>query len=287
MTMPNLNSMIEDVIATQEVDMTQESTGGAGLMPAGYAMARMCTYIELGKQPQEFGGKPKAPANEVRVGFKLFGGPDNCYDGRFISTFDLALSNNVKSGAKILFDALNWKNDMKHMAQGLGRAYLVNITVATNATTKKESNRVDIKSVLPPIDPVSKGNYPVPELAPADYTYFFFDKPTKETWDALFVDGEWDDGKSKNKIQEKILASLSFPGSALESMLCNVVMPDMTPAPAAPAAAAPAAPAAPAMPTAPAMPAAPVAPAAPAMPAMPAMPAAPVTPPDAGVRCVC
>lgn len=259
-----LNSLIEDAIAVQDVNMLETSTGGgAGVMPAGYAMARMVSYIEFGKQPQEFGGKAKAPADEIKVGFKLFGGENNCYEGRFISTFELALSNNEKSGAKALFQKLNWKGDMKHFAQGLGRAYLVPILVHTNPTTKKESNRIDLKQILPPIDPVSKAMYPIPEVAVSDLRYFFFNKPTKETWDALFVEGTWDDGGSKNKVQEKILTALNFPGSALEQLLSGVVLPDTAEAVATPA---------PAENVAPEPAAEPVQAAAPAMPVMPAMP---------------
>ena len=269
MSLDILNSLIADVIETQAVDMTETSSGGGGLMPAGYAMGRVVTYIELGQHPQEFDGKPKDPAPEFKLGFKLFGGPDNCYDGRFISTFDTAMSNNAKANCKKLFDRLNWGNDMKHFAQSLGRAYLVPITVAENKTTKKQSNRIDIANILPPIDPVSKQNYPIPEVALEDLRYFFFDKPTNETWAGLFVEGAYDDGKSKNKVQEKILTALNFPGSALEQMLSGVVLPDTADA-VAPAE-TPATPEVPAS-VAPTMPAAPTAPVMPTMPAAPVMP---------------
>lgn len=268
MSIDILNSLIEDVIETQTVDMLETSTGGGGgLMPEGYAMARMVTYIELGMQPQEFGGKAKAPAPEIRLGFKLFGGPDDCYDGRFLSTFDTALSNNEKANAKKLFGRLNWAGDMKHFAQGLGRAYLVPIKVVTNDKTKKQSNRIDVANILPPIDPVSKSNYPIPEVTVDDLKYFFFDKPTKETWEALFVEGTYDDGGSKNKIQEKILTALNYPGSALEQLVSGVsdlVLPGNEPEPTP----APTTPAAPAVPAA----VGPTAPAAPAAPALPVMP---------------
>jgi len=228
-----LNSLINDVIATQDVAMDEISTGGAGggLMPEGYAMARLCKYIELGKQPQEYNGKAKAPADEVQIGFKLYGGE---YEGRFIGTFDLALSNNEKAGAKVLFDRLNWKGDLKHFAQALGRGFLVPIKVVENRQ-KKQVNRLDTKGILPPIDPVSKAMYPIPELDTKDLRYFFFNKPTKETWDALFVEGNWDDGGSKNKVQEKILSALNYPGSALEQLLSGVVLPDTAEAVATPA----------------------------------------------------
>lgn len=277
MSLDILNGLIDDVIAVQSVDMTEESTGGGGgLMPEGFAMARMVTYIELGLQPQEFGGKAKAPAPEVILGFKLFGGPDNCYDGRFISTFGIALGNNTKSNAKITFDRMNWQGDMRHFAQGLGRGFLLPITVHTNETTKKQSNRINLKGILPPIDPVSKGAYPIPEVTAEDLKYFFFDRPTKESWDSLFVEGSFDDGGSKNKHQEKILTALNFPGSVLEQLISGVVLPDPGSVGAVPATgsalqpqAAPSAPAVPAQvgpATAPVMPAAPVAPAMPPMP---------------------
>lgn len=267
MSLDILNSLIEDVIETQSVDMLETSTGGGSVMPEGYALARTVTYIELGMQPQEFGGKAKAPAPEIRLGFKLFGGPDNCYDGRFISTFDTALSNNEKANAKKLFGRLNWAGDMKHFAQSLGRGYLVPIKVVTNEKTKKQTNRIDVAGILPPIDPVSKSNYPIPEVGIEDLKYFFFDKPTKETWEGLFVEGTYDDGGSKNKIQEKILTALNYPGSALEQLVSGVadlVLPDAA-APVTPVEPAPQTPAVPAS-IGPAAPAAPVAPVLPVMP---------------------
>ena len=54
-----------------DVDMSETSKGGGGgrLLPAGYAMARLVEYIELGKQIETFQGKPKAPALQFRLGF--------------------------------------------------------------------------------------------------------------------------------------------------------------------------------------------------------------------------
>lgn len=272
-----LNSLINDAVAVQTVDMTEESTGGGGgIMPEGFAMARMVTYIELGMQPQEFGGQAKAPAPEIVLGFKLFGGPDNCYDGRFLRTFSIALGNNSKSNAKLAFDRLNWQGDMRHFAQALGRGFLLPITISTSKTTGKQSNRINLKGILPPIDPVSKGAYPIPEVTASDLRYFFFDKPTKETWDSLFIEGTWDDGGSKNKDQEKILTALNFPGSPLEQLISGVVLPDPGGVGAVPATdSAPqtqAAPSAPAVPPAVGPVTAPQAPVMPSAPAMPPMP---------------
>jgi len=223
MDLSHLQGLIDTAIETQEVDMT-ETGSGAGLMPEGWALARMCCYIEYGKQPQEFNGKAKAPADEIKVGFKLFGGENDCYEGRYIKTFNMALGNTPKNKTKLLFNGLNYSGNLKHIAQGLGQAYLVHILVVKNKAGK-ESNRIELDNILPPIDLMSKKPYVVPELEADDLRYFFFNSPTKETWESLFVDGQWDDGGSKNKDQETILTALNYDGSPLQQLL-NGFVPD-------------------------------------------------------------
>ena len=263
----NFDALVAAAIDTQTVDLTETGTSGGGLLPAGQAYARMYKYIEFGQQPQEYGGKAKTPADEFKIGFKLYGGPDGCYNDRTIDTFELAVSNNAKAGAKKVFDKLNWKGDIKHPAQAMGRSFLVNITVKKNETTGKESNRLDLNGIFPAINPVDGKEVALPPLDPADRQFFFFQSPTAETWAALYVEGKWDDGGSKNKVQEKILSALNFPGSKLEQMISGVVLPDLAPdvPVVAPEAVAPVAevvapvvattaPAAPVMPTLPVMP---------------------------------
>ncbi|MCY1441132.1 hypothetical protein D9M71_574350 [compost metagenome] len=227
----------------------------------------MYKYIEYGQQPQEYGGKAKAPADEFKIGFKLYGGPDGCYNDRTIDSFELAVSNNAKAGAKKAFDKLNWKGDLKHPAQAMGRAFMVTITVKKNETTGKETNRLDLNGIFPAVNPADGKEVALPPLDPADRQFFFFQNPTAETWAALYVEGKWDDGGSKNKVQEKILTALNFPGSKLEQMISGVVLPDLAPdAPVVtPAVVAPVA-------ETPAAVVAPTAPAAPVMPSLPVMP---------------
>ncbi|MES9280104.1 hypothetical protein ABEP46_12315, partial [Cutibacterium acnes] len=40
-----------------------------------------------------------------------------------------------------------------------------------------------------------------------------------EDWDALYIDGKDDNGKSKNWIQDTLLSSPAFPGSPLDVLL--------------------------------------------------------------------
>lgn len=234
----NFDALVAAALETQSVDMTETGTGGGGLMPAGQAYARMYKYIEYGQQPQEYNGKVKAPADEFKIGFKLYGGAEGCYNDRTIDTFGLAVSNNAKAGAKKAFDKLNWKGDLKHPAQAMGRAFMVTITVKKNETTGKESNRLDLNGIFPAINPVDGKEVQLPELDSADREFFFFGAPTPETWGALYQEGKWDNGDSKNREQETILKALNFPGSKLEQMISGVVLPDLTPDPVTPTVAA-------------------------------------------------
>lgn len=234
----NFDALVAAALETQSVDMTETGTGGGGLMPAGQAYARMYKYIEYGQQPQEYNGKAKAPADEFKIGFKLYGGVAGCYNDRTIDTFGLAVSNNAKAGAKKAFDKLNWKGDLKHPAQAMGRAFMVTITVKKNETTGKESNRLDLNGIFPAINPADGKEVQLPELDSADREFFFFAAPTVETWGALYQEGKWDNGDSKNREQETILKALNFPGSKLEQMISGVVLPDLTPDPVTPTAAA-------------------------------------------------
>lgn len=258
------------------IDMSQASTGGGGerrVFPAGYAFAQLVEVIEFGKHPQEFGGKAKDPALEFRLGFAIWGGdpanPYNREDGtpNIIRTWDIKLSNNEKAKAKIAFDKLNYKGTAKSFPELLGEKYLIKIDVKTSkADATKKFNDIDLKGTLPPFDPVSRQPYAIPEAPDDAYRLFLWSLPTKEGWDSLFIEGSREDGTSKNYLQEKCLAALDFPGSALEQMLRGRGA--AIPSPEELAAQAPVTPAAP--PSAPAVPTAPAIPAAPAIPPIPA-----------------
>jgi hypothetical protein len=257
-------------VAETAPDMTEIQKGGTSrLLPEGYAFARMVEYIELGNQPQEFGGKAKEPALEVQLAFALYGEGYANEDGTpyIIRPFSMAISRNEKAKAYLLFKLLNWQGNCTHFAQFLGQGFLAKIvTYKPKDATKKPSSTIDLKGFLPPIEAMSKQPYPIPVPTDDLYRVFFWDRPTKEDWDSLEVKGNYDDGKSKNYLQNLILAATDFYGSPLEALIGA-----QTPAlPAAPAAV-------PAMPAVPSLPINPVA--VPAVPQVPALFQAPVQPP--------
>ena len=259
-----LQALAEQAVAESGIDLNEAVKGGGGgrLLPEGYAFGRLVEYIEFGNQPQEFQGQTKDPAMEFTLGFALTGDGYQNEDGSayVVRTYNTALSRNEKSRAFKLFKALNWKGTAKGFAQLLGETFLVKIKqVPKSKTDPKIVSRIDLDGFLPPLDPVTRQPYPIAEAPDDMYRLFLWSHPTKEAWDSLYIEGEYE-GKSKNRIQEQILAALDFQGSPLQQLLMAsgvTALPTAAPAVpvAAPVAAAPAAVApthAPAAPVAPA-----------------------------------
>jgi len=301
-----LQALAAQDVAESGIDLNEAVKGGGGgrLLPEGYAFGRLVEYIEFGNQPQEFQGQAKDPALEFTLGFALTGQGYQNDDGTpyIVRTYNTALSRNEKARAFKLFKALNWKGTAKSFAQLLGETFLVKIKqVPKSKTDPKIVSRIDLDGFLPPLDPVTRQPYPIAEAPDDMYRLFLWSRPTKEAWDSLYIEGVYE-GKSKNRIQEQILAALDFQGSPLQQLLMQSGVTSLptaspaahvaahesdfwkgvlgqaapTPAPVAPLA-VPAAPVAPA-----AVPAAPLA--VPAAVATPAPVAVPHVPAPAGVR---
>lgn len=209
------------------------------------------------------------------------GQPENLFhneDGtpNFMGTWDMALGNNEKSKAKRIFDKLNYKGGARHFAQLLGEGFLIPVKLvdvpAKNGKPASQRNELDLLNALAPFDVVSRQPYPIPAAPDDAYQLFLWNKPTKEGWDALHIDGQRDDGTSKNFLQDKILGAVDFMGSPLETLLrgAGAVLPN-------PEQLAGAAPEVPVLPPEPV-----VTPAAPDVPvvATAVVPALPVMPPD-------
>ncbi len=293
-----MNQSIEQLLALANQaaetgeNMTEAVKGGGGarLLPEGFCLATLIEYIEYGQQPQEFGGVAKDPQLEFQLGFALHT-PGFCNDDGtpyIFRPYAQGLSRNEKANAFLTFRAMNWKGTKTHFAQLLSDSFLLKFShKAPNAQQAaaggKVKSVVDLKATLPPMDALSKMPYPIPAIDSSLFKLFLWQYPQIETWSSFYQEGKYDDGNTKNVVQEKMLSALDFEGSALQALLIEKQVPYTKPAPkaAAPKAAAPAGPAGPA-------PAAPPAMGPAAMPVMPAATAAaasaPVAPPfDGGV----
>ena len=266
-------------LAEEDDDMNEVQVGGGGFgrrLPVGWSVARLTSYIEKGKHIELYQGKPKDPALMFTLGFELFSPQYLNEDGTpyFIETRNKARSRNEKAGAFKLFKAMNYKGLAKNFAQllGNGNVFLVEIKdyLPKNAKPGQEPRSV-IGEVRAGINVVDNTEYACP---PATKLFLFsWAKPTLSAWDAMFIEGTRDDGKSKNWKQEEIAGATDFAGSPLEGLLLTNGRPIpagrpqptgvTAPAGAQPAGAAPAGVAAPVAAAAPA--AAPVAAASPAV----------------------
>ena len=229
-----------DAVAAISEDMNEATKGGGGrLLREGYALARLVEYVEFGNQPQTFNGKAKEPALEFQLGFALWGEGYQNEDGTpyVIRPYSMAYSRNEKSRAFLTFRAMNWKGTATHFAQLLSQGFLVKIENKPKSDNDKTLvSRLDLKATLPPLDALSRQPYQIPEAPDDLYRLFLWDKPTKESWASIYIDGTYEDGNSKNRLQEKCVSALNFSGSALEQMLMgseNLALP--TPGGAVPA----------------------------------------------------
>lgn len=271
-TLAELKALANEAAEQSEINMAEASTGGGDfkLYPEGYALARLVEYTEFGKHADEYQGKIKPPALTFRLGYAIWGKPPGQQetfhnaDGSpgIIRTFDLRMSNNERASAKIAFDRMNYKGGAKQFYQFIGEPFLIHVIRKQGADPSKPArNRIVLKDTLPPFDPATGTPYEIPEAPEDMYRLFIWNRPTKEGWDSLYVEGTTDDGRSKNFLQEKCLVATDFPGSPLEAMLSGA---GDLPSPEQQAA--------PAVPDVPAAPSAPAAPAAPAVPAPPPVP---------------
>lgn len=267
-------------------DMNEAVSGGSGarLLPVGNAFAVLIGVVELGKHPQEFNGKAKEPADEVQLTFALMGQGFNGEkyandDGTpyIMRCYPFAMSRNEKARAFLTFKKMNWKGQAKSFPQLLGQAFFLPIKQQPKSKTDATLvSRPDLTGILPPLDAMTGQPYQVPQVDPKLFHLFLWEKPTIECWDSIYVDGNYDDGESKNVTQGTITAALNFQGSPIQQLLLANGLPIPSPRKARSKPATPSDPAAGTTPAAP--PAAP--PVAP--PAAPGVPSpGPLAPPAA------
>lgn len=233
-------------IAAQNQDQTETITQTEYTPPpAGVTVARFISYIELGKQAQKpYQGKPKPDVEEVRVTFELVH-PKNIKEidvegGKKKIADQVSIRLPIKLGErarfKKLFNAMTYgRENIKHMAQMLGEAFVVTVIHSKSEDGKRTYVNLEddtgwkIRAPIKEADPMDPESVPQRINVPAALSpmkIFLFDNPTKETWDSLFIDGtrtvkidNVEKEVSKNWLQELILSAKNYDGSQLEAML--------------------------------------------------------------------
>lgn len=202
------------------IDMSQAKKAESFLFPEGAAIGRFVEYIEFGMQPQEFQGKAKPAKMNIRLGFALYGEGYAKEDGtpRVISSFDFPLDNSEKSKAYTIFSRMNAKKLYKNFGQMIGDLFIVNIKHKVDSKGIVRAN-LDLSAIGPAIDPMTRKPYQMPDAPDNLYRVFLWNNPTPEMWESLYIEGNKDDGSTKNFLQEKCLNALDYQGSKLQEML--------------------------------------------------------------------
>lgn len=236
-----------------QLDMTETTAGGfeKRLLGEGTAIVQFTQYIDHGIQKQKpFKGQPKKPAKTASLGFHILAGIGTLPDGtkepyvqdgkleKIRTRFDIALHQNEKAGAVKIFNALNYAKDATHFVQKLGSIYLLSIGIE-KGKDGKEYNTYDFSQLQKPIANAmtgamyEAGKDGVADTPAEEYQLFLWDAPTKEQWDSIFIEGEYDkktkdangnevvEKKSKNFIQEKIRSATNFKGSPIDLLLIS------------------------------------------------------------------
>ena len=244
--------------AAETEDQSKETAGFERKMPvAGLRGCRFIEYIELGKhasKPGKFGAKP--PADKVRLTFELLGKNDleDIKIGEEVKKVGKRMSITVnktlsaKGDFKKIMNLLDRGRGKQHMAQMLGEAFKVRVTLSAEdgsictPENKKEpkwanlySGTVDAKnwSFEAPTheDPETGEVKQLRVLSPtSELKIFLWDNPTLATWESLYIDGtrevKAEDGtvkqESKNFIQEMCLKAANFEGSALQALVLQL-----------------------------------------------------------------
>lgn len=226
------------------------STGNSGWTPAreGIALMRLCSYIELGLYETEWQGKVKT-ARKVLVEFELLHedhriiGNDGTFKGHHRISLRLNKSDFNKSNYMKVFNKLNYEHTVSvgkgvapALSKFLGEPYLGTVIHNKNgdktyANLSKDGEYFINPPMVPETDPVTglpTGKNKLIEIPPMSATprLFLWEAPgateaqVREMWDSIYIDGEKEDGTSKNWIQNQILSeeNLELHGSMVEEL---------------------------------------------------------------------
>lgn len=258
----DLNAIVNQA-ASESVNLAEASKGGGGATPpaAGTCIATLVGYIELGRRIKKgFKGAPDKKVRRARWIFELAGGVNPhtvTEEGNKIAkriTVNTWLPEpgkkpSDKSGFYKLFSALNHTKDpnIKIPAQLLGKHWKVVVSqekftpegggdeiVYGSIGSGQEGYRIS----PPHNDVVDESGMPTGEVrvipAPevlSQLRLFLWDYANKAMWDALFIDGQYDEvkdektgkvtkpAKSKNVLQEEIQQALDWEGSPMYNIL--------------------------------------------------------------------
>ena len=217
-------------------DLNNQSAGGDFKPPAeGATRLRFVGYVETGEHTtvsKQWGDKTKGRAHFT---FELSGPkhpPKKLDDGRLIPetiSFKLAVGQNKKNDYSKLFKLMVADYPgRKNFVQLLGEGFR-GVVVHRKFKRRDGSDGVAAELKGEAGFTISGVSYEDPESGEArkvkvdeplsKIKAFLWDYADVDQWDSIFVDGTYDDGNTKNKLQEEIKQAENLSGSAIEAAL--------------------------------------------------------------------
>lgn len=226
----------------------------------GTGFARLVSIVELGTHPQSFEGNPTKPALEIRLGFEFLDEKhlreievDEVKKTVGVMHYEkMTLKLNEKATFYKLFKKLQAGTDVKNITGLLDQPFVFKVehnkskdgkTTYANIRSKLEGwlvldkmrdvygkdGTADEERVIGTRDRTAN-------VVPATFKHQLFsvEKPTLQQWESIFIDGtrtvkkKQEDGstieveQTKNWVQEVIMSSLDWKGSAMEALLLNL-----------------------------------------------------------------
>lgn len=236
-------SMVDAYVDEENVDQNEASASGGSIAPPaeGRAYCRIVEYIELGQHLGTYQGKPKTkPDTNVRIVIELSGKkypPIELEDGTttpqklFLS---LNQSANEKSRFYKLFRVLNgmYGDKYKHFAQMAADNVSFIAVISHRSSGEGKDAKVypniwkdgawQLQSLVKYDADGEPDGFLTVAPATTPTTIFLFNRPDLRDWAQIFIDGQRDDGTSKNWIQEHIMEAVNFEGSPLQALLMDL-----------------------------------------------------------------
>ena len=229
--------------AAAGTNMTVAQTGGGDYTPpaAGPALCRFVGYVEIGKQKTNFKGVPGVK-EQVQLVFELVGKRHATGDDEqpHRVTITESFSLNEKANFFKLFQRMNYRQDVQHIAQLLGEGFKCEV-VYDKWVGKDGKERTDVVlrnaagyTIAPPRkeDEDSETGWVDVTVPAARSTIrcFLWNHADMEQWGGLFIEGEYPErkndkgevtapAKSKNVLQNKIKSAVNFIGSPIHTLL--------------------------------------------------------------------
>lgn len=233
LNLSNIQALAND-LAKEGKDLNNAQQGGDFEPPAaGACRARLVGYVEVGTHttisPRY--GKKQKPAAEFT--FELSGPkhePKDIDGKKYPHRIVVreTIGYNEKNGYMKLFKKLNSDGTAKTFLDLLGKAFLATVVhrkyKGADGKERTAANLKDDSSYTfrpTTVEDVETGELRTIKVAEAisPLKLLLWDRPDLDQWDSIFIDGAYDDGRSKNAIQIKCATADNFKGSALEALL--------------------------------------------------------------------